>query len=50
MYDSANISRWNFEVEPFVVWWVIQMEKDTYGLGVVKDHMPPWGVAGKEMY
>jgi hypothetical protein len=25
------------------------MEEDTDKLGVVKDHMPPWGVAGKEM-
>jgi hypothetical protein len=25
------------------------MEENTHRLGVVKDHMPPWGVAGKEM-
>ncbi len=48
-YDGANASRWNLEDEPFVVRWVIQMEENTHRLGVVKDHMPPWGVAGKEM-
>jgi len=42
-YDGANILRWNFEVEPFVVQWVVQMEEDTHKLGVIED------VVGKEM-
>ncbi len=25
------------------------MEENMHGLRVVKDHMPPWGVVGKEM-
>jgi len=25
------------------------MEEDTHKLGVVKDHMSPWSVVGKEM-
>jgi hypothetical protein len=25
------------------------MEEDTHELGVVKDHVSPWGAAGKEM-
>ncbi len=36
-YDGANILRWNFEVEPFVVRWIIQMEENTSKLGVVGD-------------
>jgi hypothetical protein len=40
-YDDANASRWNLEVEPFVARRVIQMEEDTHGLGVIKDHMSP---------
>ncbi len=48
-YDGANVLRWNLKVELFVVWWVVQMEEDTHELGVVKNHMPPWGVVGKEM-
>jgi hypothetical protein len=48
MYDGANALRWNFEVEPFIVWWIVQMEEDTCKLGVVKDHMSPWGVIGKK--
>ncbi len=49
MYDGVNILRWNLKVEPFVVWCIIQMEKDTHGLGVVEDDMPSWGVVGKEI-
>jgi hypothetical protein len=48
-YDGANVPKWNLEVEPFVIQWVVQMEEDTHGLGVVKDHMSPWGVVGKEI-
>ncbi len=25
------------------------MEEHTHELGMVEDHMPPWGVIGKEM-
>jgi len=39
-YDGANVPRWNLEDEPFVVWWVVQMEEDTNRLGVVENHMP----------
>jgi hypothetical protein len=49
MYDGANVLKWTFEVEPFVVWWVVEMEEDMHELGVVEDHMSPWGVARKEM-
>ncbi len=48
-YDGVDVLKWNFEVEPFVAWWVVQMEEDTHKLGVVEDHMPPWGVVRKEM-
>jgi hypothetical protein len=48
MYDNANTPRWNLEVEPYVVQWIIQKEKSTCVLGLVKDHMVPWGVAGKK--
>jgi hypothetical protein len=41
--------RSNLEVEPFVAQWIFQMEENTWGLGVVKDHMSPWGVVKKEM-
>jgi hypothetical protein len=43
-YDGANIPRWNLEVEPFITQWVTQMEEYMHGLGVVKDHMLPWGI------
>jgi hypothetical protein len=45
----VDVLRWNLEIEPFVVQWIVQMEEDTYGLGVVEDHMPLWSVARKEM-
>jgi hypothetical protein len=40
MYDGVNTLKWTHEVEPLVVQWVVQMEENTHGLGVVKDHMP----------
>jgi hypothetical protein len=48
-YDGANGPRWNLEVESLVVRWVIQMEEDTHGLGVVENHMSCSGVVGKKM-
>jgi hypothetical protein len=39
----------NFEVESYVVQWVVQIEEDMHGLRAVKDHMPFWGVDNKEM-
>jgi hypothetical protein len=41
MYDGADIPIWNLKVEPFVAWWIIQMEEDEHKLGVVEDHMLP---------
>ncbi len=38
-----------FEVEPFVVQWIVQMEEDMQGVAVVEDHISSWGVVGKEM-
>ncbi len=35
-YDGVNVPRWNLKVEPFDAWWVVQMEKYTHMLGVVK--------------
>jgi hypothetical protein len=46
---GANTPRWNLEIELFVARWVVQMEEDTHRLGVVKHHMSPWCVVGKEM-
>ncbi len=34
-------------IEPFVVWWVVQMKEDECKLWAVRDHMLPWGVARK---
>jgi hypothetical protein len=48
-YDDVDASKWNFEVEPFFVQWVVQMEEDTHELGVVEDHMPPWSVVRKKI-
>jgi len=48
-YDGVNFSKSNLEVETFVAWWVVQMEEDMHGLGAVEEHMPLWGVVGKEM-
>jgi hypothetical protein len=39
MYDGEDVLRWNFEVEPFVAWWIIQIEENTHKLGVVENHM-----------
>jgi hypothetical protein len=50
MYGGVDISKWNVEVEPFVAWWIVQIEEDKHGLGTIEDHMPPWSVAGKEIY
>jgi len=49
MYDGGNALRWNFEVESYVIQWVVQIEEDMHRLRVVKDHMPSWGVVDKEM-
>jgi len=46
-HDGVNISRWNLEVEPFVVWWIIQKQKNTHMLGVSKNYMIPWNVVRK---
>jgi len=46
-YDGVNISRWNLEIEPFVAQWNVQMNENMCELRAIKDHMPPWGVAGK---
>ncbi len=27
-YDDVNVSKWTFEVEPFVMWWTVQTKKD----------------------
>ncbi len=40
-YDGANIARWNPEIEPFVVQWVIQKEENMHMLGLVEDRKPP---------
>ncbi len=48
MYDGANTPKWNLEVEPLVVWWVVQMKEDFCELKAVGEHMPPWSVARKE--
>jgi hypothetical protein len=48
MYNNANSPKWNLEVEPFVVQWIVQKKEDTCVLGLVKDHMVPWGVVGKK--
>ncbi len=47
-YDGVDASRWNLEVEPFVVRWIIQTEKNTHKLRMIEDHMSPLGVAEKE--
>ncbi len=33
---GANVPRWNLEAEPFIAQWILQMEKHTHKLGVVK--------------
>jgi len=48
-YDGVDVQRWNVEVEPFVAQQIVQMEENMHGLGVVEDHMSPWGVARKVM-
>jgi len=48
-YDGEDTPRWNLEVEPFFVQWIVQMEEDTHKLRMVKDHMLPSSVVGKEM-
>jgi hypothetical protein len=45
-YDGVHASRWNPKVEPFVAWWIVQKEEHTK-VGVVENHMLPWGVARK---
>jgi len=46
-YDGVNVPKWNFENEPFFVWWIIQKKGDIFVSGVIKDYMLPWGVVGK---
>jgi len=48
-YDGVDAPRWNLEVELFIAWWVVQME-DMCELGVIGNHLPPLGVAGKGRY
>jgi hypothetical protein len=43
----VNVLRWNLEIEPFVLCWVVQTKKNTRGLGAIKDHMLPSNVAKK---
>ncbi len=47
-YDSANAPRWNLEIKPFVIQWVVQKEENMPMLWVVKDCMLLWIVAKKE--
>jgi hypothetical protein len=47
MYDDVNTPRWNFEIKPFVTWWVVQMEEDMPKLGVVEDHVSFWDATEK---
>jgi hypothetical protein len=37
-YDGANVSKWKFEIEPFVAQWVVQMEKDMHEMGAIENH------------
>jgi len=48
-HDDEDAPKWNLEIEPFVAQWIIQMEEDMHKLRVVKDHMLPSSVVGKEM-
>jgi hypothetical protein len=48
-YDGGNTLKWNLEVEPFVVWWVVEMEKDTCELRAIEVQMSPWGVTRMEI-
>jgi hypothetical protein len=47
VYDGADTLKWNLEVEPFVVRWVVQMKEDMCELKVIGDHISPWGVIRK---
>jgi hypothetical protein len=47
--DGVDILKWNYEIKQFVAQWSIPKEEDTPMLGVIKDHMPFWGVVGKGM-
>jgi hypothetical protein len=49
-YDSINAPRWNLEIKPFIVQWIVQMKENMCKLGVIGDHMLPWGVAKKMCY
>jgi len=42
----SKIEFWNWTIYCPIV---VQMWENTHKLGVVKDHMLPWGVARKEM-
>jgi hypothetical protein len=48
--DGADVSKWNFEIKPFVVRWVVQMKENTCELGAIEKHMPLWNVARKERW
>ncbi len=48
-YDRADAPWYNLEVELFIAQWIVQMEEDMHGLRVVKYHILPWDVVGKEM-
>ncbi len=47
-YDGANSLKWNFEVELFIVRWIVQMKEDTYKLKVIEYHMLYLSVVGME--
>jgi hypothetical protein len=49
MYDGGDVLKWNLEIKPFVVWWVVQRKEDVCKLGVVEIHMPHWNVAGMKI-
>jgi hypothetical protein len=38
-YDGVDTLKWNLEVEPFVVRWVVQMKKDTRAKGGRRSHV-----------
>jgi hypothetical protein len=44
-YDGGNILKWNLEIKPFIVRWIVQTKEDMCKLGGVEIHMSPWNVA-----
>ncbi len=43
-YDDVDAPKWNFEVKPFVVRWIVQTKEDMHELGAIRDHMLAWSV------